>query len=234
MTARQSPQGAPTRASAPACFPRLARREYASDAASLAVRLLGCRLVRVLDDGALLAGIIVETEAYTGVLDRASHAYGGRRTSRNQSMYARPGTAYVYFTYGMHHCMNIVCGGVDEPVAVLLRALEPAEGIERMTRLRTAGRTLKSPIAESNVTSGPGKLCQALAIDRTLDGVDLVTSDRLFIERPPVKARRRTIAPGIVNATRIGIASAGEWADAPLRWYVRGNRHVSVGETARR
>lgn len=207
---------------------RLSRRDYAVGSASLAVRLLGCRLVRPLDDGTRLAGTIVETEAYTGVEDRASHAFGGRRTPRNESMYAQPGTAYVYFTYGMHHCVNVVCGDADEPVAVLIRALEPVEGLEQMKRLRNAGRTLKAPITELQLCNGPGKLCQALAIDRALNGVDLATDNRLFIERDDSKTRGVMDGSGLVNATRIGIASAGEWTHAPLRWYIKGNRHVSV------
>jgi DNA-3-methyladenine glycosylase len=207
---------------------RLSRRDYSVNSESFAVTLLGCRLVRILDNGTRLSGIIVETEAYTGVDDLASHAVGGRRTPRNESMYAQAGTAYVYFTYGMHFCMNIVCGKVDEPVAVLLRALEPVDGIEHMIQLRNAGRTLKKPITEAQLCNGPGKLCQALAIDRALNGVDLVTNDQLFIERPSTAAKRRLIAPGIVNATRIGISGAGDWTHAPLRWYIKDNRHVSV------
>src|SRR5262245_46221232 len=111
---------------------RWPREAFAGSAISLARRLLGAVLVRVLDDGEVLAGRIVETEAYLGVRDAASHAYKGRRTERNEAMYARPGTAYVYFTYGMHYCMNVVCGKEDVPAAVLLRALEPLAGLERM------------------------------------------------------------------------------------------------------
>ncbi|MBC7772629.1 MAG: DNA-3-methyladenine glycosylase, partial [Pyrinomonadaceae bacterium] len=196
MAKRKALSGLPS--SAPGNSTRLSRRAYAADSASLAVSLLGCRLVRVLDDGTRLSGIIVETEAYTGIEDQASHAFGGRRTPRNESMYAQPGTAYVYFTYGMHFCMNVVCGDEGEPVAVLLRALEPVEGIEQMVQRRNAGRTLKVPITESQLCNGPGKLCQAMGIDRALNGVDLVTSDRLFIERIESKARRQAIAPGIV------------------------------------
>ena len=107
---------------------RIPRSFLAVDPEKLARRLLGQRLVRTLGDGTRLAGIIVETEAYLGVRDRAAHSFGGRRTPRNESMFARPGTAYVYFTYGMHHCVNVVCGRRDEPVAVLIRALEPVEG----------------------------------------------------------------------------------------------------------
>lgn len=109
-------------------------------AEELAPALVGMVLVRVLESGERLSGRIVETEAYLGVKDRAAHSYGGRRTARNEAMYARAGTAYVYFTYGMHFCVNVVCGREDEPVAVLLRALEPLEGLEAMARNRAAAR----------------------------------------------------------------------------------------------
>lgn len=196
---------------------RVSRRFLSSDSASVAQSLLGCRLVRILDDATRVSGTIVETEAYVGVEDRASHAYAGRRSPRNESMYARPGTAYVYFTYGMHYCMNVVCGTVGEPVAVLLRALEPVEGLEHM-RLRRGQK-----IADTGLCSGPAKLCQALAIDRNLDGVDLVTSDALFIEERP--AKRPPIA--MERGPRIGLGEVGRWRHAPLRWWIKANPHVS-------
>lgn len=202
---------------------RLIRRDYARSAADLAQALLGACLVRTLDDGARLSGIIVETEAYVGVEDLASHARGGRRTPRNESMYGPPGIAYVYFTYGAHYCLNAVCGRVDEPAAVLIRALEPIEGIERM-RANRAVRVDPNSLRETDLCSGPGKLCQALGIDRTLDGADLTLSDRLWIERKP-RTELRTEPLG--NSPRIGIGYAGEWALRPLRWFVRGNPHVS-------
>src|SRR5262245_61693000 len=126
---------------------RLSRRFFSRDSETLAHALLGKKLVRVLQNGERLAGIIVETEAYVGVIDRASHPFGGRRTPRNESMYGRAGTAYVYFTYGVHHCVNVVCGRENEPVAVLLRALEPVEGLEAMRRLRSGNRERSRPLA---------------------------------------------------------------------------------------
>jgi len=198
------------------------RRFFQRDPVTLAQALLGQRLVRVIDapDGSplRLAGTIVETEAYLGALDRAAHSFGLRRTPRNESMYADPATAYVYFTYGMHHCMNVVCGRAGEPVAVLIRALEPTEGIERMYEARAKARR------DRDLCSGPGKLCQALRIDREMDGEDLLSSQRLFVER----ARSRPISPeSIVNTPRIGVESCGQWAAEPLRWYVD-CEHVSV------
>jgi DNA-3-methyladenine glycosylase len=192
------------------------------DAVSVARRLLGQTLVRVLDDGTRLAGTIVETEAYLGVHDRGAHTFGGRRTRRNQSMYLPGGHAYVYFTYGMHFCMNVVCGREGEGTAVLLRALEPTEGLDGMfTRRRRAQRP-------RDLCSGPGKLTAALAIDRVLDGANLLTSPILFIER----GRGRCLPERLIGVgPRIGLnpaaEAAGEWAGRPLRFYVKGNQHVS-------
>ncbi len=165
-----------------------------------------------------MAGLIVDVEAYLGAEDRAAHSYGGRRTARNASMYLPGGHAYVYFTYGMHHCLNVVCGRHDEGVAVLIRALEPSEGIETMSARRPAARRT------TDLCSGPAKLTQALAVDLRLDGVDLRRSDSLWIER----VRRRSL-PGsrIADAPRIGVDYAGEWARKPLRFAIRGNPHLS-------
>lgn len=201
--------------------PRLPRSFFARSAELLARDLLGQMLVRILPDGQRLAGQIVETEAYVGVLDRASHAFDGRRTPRNESMYARAGTSYVYFTYGMHHCFNVVCGKLDEPVAVLIRALAPLEGLETMRSARAARRS--GSIPDHGLCSGPGRLCQAMAIDLRLNGSDLVTGPDLFIERRPGKTPKT-----IVNCPRIGIDSAGSWAGKHLRWLIDSNPHVSV------
>jgi DNA-3-methyladenine glycosylase len=184
--------------------------------------LLGQVLVRVLDDGTRLAGRIVETEAYLGEADRAAHSFGGRRSARNASMWGEAGHAYVYFVYGMHHCMNVVAEGPGRPAAVLLRALEPVEGLERMRRLRLGARAA-ARLADTDLCSGPAKLAQALELDRSLDGADLVAGEHLFIERG------RRIAPTrIVAAARIGVAYAGDWAVRPLRFYIAGNAHVSA------
>lgn len=215
---------------------RADRAFFESRAEALARRLLGQRLVRVLEDGTRLAGIIVETEAYLGARDRAAHTFGGRWTARNESMWREGGTAYVYFTYGMHHCMNVVAGRAGDPVAVLIRALEPVEGIEVMEihRRRKAGEitaprggirgSSRETMTNSRLCSGPARLCQALAIDRSLDGEDMARSSRLFIER----VRKRALADRYLVCTpRIGIGYSGEWATRPLRWYIAGNPNVS-------
>jgi DNA-3-methyladenine glycosylase len=200
---------------------RLSRRFYARDAAALARALLGQVLVRVLEDGTRLSGVIIETEAYLGVEDRAAHSFGGRRTARNAAMWGPAGHAYVYFTYGMHHCMNVVAEGPGRPSAVLLRALEPLEGIERMRRHRS-GKIAAARLREIDLCSGPAKLAQALAIDRTLDGTDLVTGTSLFIERGV-----RIPADRIIAGPRIGVAYAGEWTHKPLRYWLADHPHVS-------
>jgi DNA-3-methyladenine glycosylase len=200
---------------------RLHQRFYNRDATTLAQALLGQVLVRVLADGLRLSGIIVETEAYLGIEDRAAHTCGGRRTARNASMWGSAGHAYVYFTYGMHHCVNVVAEAPGQPSAVLLRALEPLEGIERM-RAHRAVKMAASRVREVDLCSGPAKLAQALAIDRALDGADLVAGQALFIEHGhPLPADRIAAGP------RIGVDYAGEWAQKPLRFCVVGNPNLS-------
>jgi DNA-3-methyladenine glycosylase len=201
---------------------RLDRSFYQVPAEALASRLMGMLLVRVQDDGTRLSGLVVETEAYCGVTDLGSHAVRGRRTQRNEAMYGAAGLSYVYFTYGMHFCMNVVCGDVDEPVAVLLRGLEPVEGIERMHELRglLGGKRRK----DTDLCSGPAKICQAMAIDRSMNAVDMVTSDVLFMERPEVVRKGR-----LIRTARIGLNNAGDWTYKPLRWVMQGNPHVSPG-----
>lgn len=200
---------------------RWVRDDYTGGSVQLARRLIGAMLVRTLESGETLVGRIVETEAYCGVRDAASHAYRGRRTPRNEAMYAQPGTAYVYFTYGMHWCFNVVCGREGVPLAVLVRALEPVQGLETMRRLR--GGSSRSPLAERELCSGPARLCQALAIDRALNGTDLTADPRIFVA-DPFDRRART---GLVRAPRIGIGYAGPWVVKPLRFLVPGSSHVS-------
>lgn len=196
---------------------RLDRSFYVRDCVTVARELLGQELVCVRD-GVRTSGVIVETEAYLGAEDKAAHTYGGRRTSRNESMYRIGGTAYVYFIYGTHWCLNVVAGGVDEPVAALIRALEPVDGMAAMRRRRAKAKK------DTDLCSGPGKLCGALGIDRSLDGHDLVAGDGLWLER---RLDAMLPADRVVETTRVGVDYAGEWAAKPLRFYVKGNPHVS-------
>lgn len=191
---------------------------YRRPAEEVARDLLGRHLVRKLD-GERLALSLVETEAYLGGPDRASHAWGGRRTARNESLYLPGGFAYVYFIYGMHYCLNAVTGEEGVGSAVLLRAGEPVEGAQRMARLRGyAGGKAPRP---GDLAGGPGKLCRALAIDRALDGAPL--------DRPPlwIEAGAPVGSAEVAAGPRVGVDYAGEAAGWPLRFAVRGNAHVS-------
>lgn len=211
---------------------RWGRARFEMDSDALARALLGCVLVRTLPSGEELHGRIVEVEAYLGVKDAASHAYKGRRTARNEVMYGRPGTAYVYFTYGMHFCFNVVCGAAGEPAAVLIRAIEPLAGVETMRRKRMktpgkSGRARRRELQDEDLCSGPARLCQALGIDRELNGADMVRENRVYIADPP-DGHAPLEESEIVRTARVGVAYAGEWASSPLRFYVASSPHVSV------
>ena len=194
------------------------RSFFRRDPVSVARDLLGHRLVSRVG-GTRTSGIIVETEAYLGITDKAAHTYGGRRTRRNRTMWGAAGHAYVYFVYGMHHCLNVVAGETGDPVAVLIRALEPDAGLDTMFERRRRARRA------ADLCSGPAKLCQALSIDLGLDGEDLTSSNLLSIASPS----RRPPPATIVAAPRVGIASAEEWQNEPLRFFVAGNPHVNHG-----
>jgi len=191
---------------------------------TLAHNMLGQILVRITDDGQRLSGRIVETECYLGGEDKASCSYMGKQTPRNVAMFMKPGTAFVYMTYGMYYCFNISSKG--EGAAVLLRALEPLEGLDRMKENRSikrkdGGASLK----EKELCNGPSKLCQALHINKELmDQKDLTSFDRMWIEKG-----EDVPADQIVATSRIGIGpSAGDWQKKPLRFYVRDCIHISV------
>lgn len=173
-----------------------------------APRLLGCEFERELD-GQTVRVRIVEVEAYDQA-DMASHSYRGR-TPRNDVMFGPYGHLYVYFTYGMHHCMNVVTGREGHGAGVLIRAVEPLEGLELLGRNRGG----KSGV---ELTNGPGKVCQALGVDKTWGGHDLLESPLQLIVRPPLKQTQ------IVQTTRVGITQA---KDVPWRFYIRGNTYVS-------
>lgn len=191
-----------TRAPLPASF-------YARPTLEVARRLLGQVLVSDIG-GRRTAGRIVETEAYLGPQDPASHAFGNRRTERTEPMYGPPGTAYVYFTYGMHWCLNAVTERRDFPAAVLIRALEPLEGLALMQRRR-------GQVTDRELCAGPARLCQALGITGAENG-RLLTGGRLRIERD-----RRLTAPVRVTG-RVGITVAADW---PLRFVIADSRWAS-------
>jgi DNA-3-methyladenine glycosylase len=192
---------------------RLGRDFYRRSTLTVARELLGQRLVRVVDEQRL-SGLIVEVEAYIGENDAACHAACGR-TPRNEVMYGSPGHAYVYFIYGMHHCLNAVTEEEGFPAAVLIRALEPLEGLEIMRRHRSGK-------PDRELTNGPAKLCQALAIDRSFNGVDLCTGEVLFIEAGQVAAQGE-----IKSSPRIGIKADELARSVAWRFYLQGNEFVS-------
>ena len=192
---------------------RLSREFYARPTLDTAQALLGKLLVRRLD-GVTLAGRIVETEAYIGRCDKACHAYGYKRTNRTETLFAQPGTAYLYLIYGMYTCLNFVTEPVGEPAAVLIRSITAIEGEQTMARLRF-GR----PVAElnayqrKNFLNGPGKVCKALNLDRSVNGHDLLT--------PPLYVLPRDIElPAIHCGPRIGVDYAQEAKDFPWRFWV--------------
>ena len=186
-----------------------------ADTLRVARELLGKRLVVPAASGARVSGRVVEVEAYLGAEDRAAHSFGGRRTRRTETMFGAGGRAYVFFVYGMHHQFNVVTGPEGLPHAVLVRAVEPDEGVEVMRERRPVPK-------ERELTSGPGKLCRALGLDLTFDGEDL-TGARVWLEEAGVKLGRDEIASG----PRIGVAYAAEDALKPWRFWVKGNEYVS-------
>ena len=191
---------------------KLPRSFYSRATLDVASALLGKVLVRRLGRRHL-AGRIVETEAYVGPHDLACHASKGR-TPRTSVMFGPPGYAYVYMIYGFYFCLNVVTEPLGYPAAVLIRAVEPLENVDLMRQLRN------NPERETNIASGPGKLCMAMSIDKRLNGADLLGA-AIWIED-------RKLDPGPIGASpRVGVDYAGEFKEKPWRLYVEGNPHVS-------
>lgn len=194
---------------------RLPREFYARDTLAVARDLLGKRLVRV-DNGVRLTGYITEVEAYVGEDDRASHASPGP-TARNAPMYGPPGYTYVYLIYGVHHCLNVVTEREGFPAAILIRALEPLEGLEMIQQRRG----LQGP--PTALTCGPGRLCAALNIDRSLNACDLCVPDALLWieETPPLPEIQVACSP------RIGVNGDQAALEARWRFYIKNSAWVS-------
>lgn len=193
------------------CLPR---SFYDRDTLEVARDLLGCVMVREYE-GERLMGRITETEAYIGRCDKACHAYQYKRTKRTETLFSRPGTAYLYLIYGMYTCLNFVTEAQGEPAAVLIRALEPLEGTEAMARLRF-GRGLDelTGYQRKNFLNGPGKLCKAMDLDRDLDGHDL-------LKAPLYVLPRREPVGEIQRGPRIGVDYAQEAKDFPWRFWLK-------------
>lgn len=192
---------------------KLTRDFYNRDTVTVARDLLGNYLVRVLD-GETLVCRITETEAYVGRCDKACHAYGYKRTARTETLFAKPGTAYIYLIYGMYNCLNFVTEPEGEPAAVLIRGLEAVSGAKTLARLRYQKPLAElTPYQQRNFLNGPGKLCKALSLDRSYDGTDL-TGDILYVvcsgETP------EQIHVGL----RVGIDYAEEAVYFPWRFWI--------------
>lgn len=187
-----------------------------TDVVAIARELIG-KIVVTNFDGIITSGRIVETEAYVAFTDKASHAYKGRRTARNEHMYAAAGTAYIYICYGMHQMLNVVTNKKDIPDAVLIRAVEPIEGIDSM--LQRTGKTR----LDFTLTKGPGNVGKALGIFKEHSGIHL-RHDQIYI----AEDKNFVIQQQDIGVSkRIGIASAGEDALLPYRFYLNGNKYVS-------
>lgn len=185
------------------------------DVVSLAKDLLG-KILYTKIDHEITAGIIVETEAYFGIKDKASHAYGGRRTNRTETMYSNGGIAYVYLCYGMHNLFNIVSSKENDPHAVLIRGIEPLIGIDIIEQRRNMSHT------KGAISAGPGSAAKALGIDKTFNAKNL-TGDEIWIEDHVIRYEDEDIAA----TPRVGIAYAKEHALLPWRFFVKGNKYVS-------
>jgi DNA-3-methyladenine glycosylase len=185
------------------------------DVVKIAKELLG-KIIVTRFDGQITSGRIVETEAYVGIVDKASHSFGGKRTARNEHMYSSAGTAYIYICYGMHQMMNIVTNEKEIPDAVLIRALEPLEGIDIMLK-RTGKKFL-----DRTLTRGPGNVGKSLGIFKHHSGLYLL-DDEIYLLDDSKKISDEQIG----MSKRIGVDSAGEDGLLPYRFYVKGNKYVS-------
>ena len=194
---------------------KLPRKFYTRDVHIVAKELLGKFLIRKIGRKHLI-GKIVEVEAYDGSVDEAAHTYGGK-TKRNEVMFNEGGFLYVYFTYGMHFCSNVVAGKLNEGKAVLLRAVEPVNGIELMA-INRFGKKDISAVELKNLTNGPAKICRAFSIARSKNGTDL-TGKEIFILDSPKLSRNK-----IAASTRIGIKKS---VDLPWRYYIKNNFFLS-------
>ena len=198
---------------------KLPREWFRQGAISLAPQLLGRTLVRRLN-GEVIRAMIIETEAYAAPEDKASHAYGNRRTKRTETMFHDGGTAYIYLIYGMYHCLNVVAGFQDQAEAVLIRAAAPLSSADEQAMRKY--RPIKSS-KPADIGNGPGKLCRALQITKDLDDTDLIKSEQLWIE-----AGEPFAEADIVCAPRIGIPYAEEYVMKPWRFYVKDHPYVSI------
>lgn len=188
---------------------------YQRNALTVAEELLGKTLIRKYNNKTIKVKI-VETEAYQGAEDKASHAYQNKKTKRNKNMFEKGGLVYIYLIYGIHYCLNIVTAEKNKPQAVLIRAVEPIEGLNWIKK----NRDIKSKKIK-DLTNGPGKLSQALKIDKSLNGCDLNNNDQLYI----IDNNKNNFE--IESAARINIDYAEEYKNKKWRFYIKGNTFIS-------
>jgi DNA-3-methyladenine glycosylase len=194
---------------------------YRADTIHVAKNILGKILVYESQEG-VCAGIIVETEAYCGIHDQACHSYGWRRTRRNDTMYRQGGTLYVYMIYGLYFCVNIVTKKINEPEAVLIRAIQPIEGIDIMKKRRLQKSNIKNHPSDLNwLCNGPGKLAQAMGINTDQNGINLLLGP-VYLAYPESSTTIK-----IVQKPRIGIDYAKNAKEYPWRFYIQDNPFVS-------
>lgn len=197
---------------------RLDREFFLQDTVEAAKKLLGCCLVRV-DGGETMVCRITETEAYIGAVDKACHAYGGRRTPRTETLYAAPGTSYVYLIYGMYCCLNLVTEAQGTAAAVLIRGAVPVRGIDEITGNRFGVKAEDMTANQrKNFLNGPGKLCMGLGITRVQNGLDVENNELVVCTDIP-ELGLAAVTPEIRVSKRIGIDYAQEAADFPWRFY---------------
>lgn len=199
----------------------LGKEFYKQGALILAKELLGKILVRKINN-VTLRGKIVETEAYIGEIDKASHAYNSRRTERTEPLFREGGISYVYFIYGKYHCFNVISGLEDKGEGVLIRALEPLNEFDYLSQKRfNQNYEELSEAKKRAITNGPSKLCMAFSIDKSENYIELYEKGDLYIEDS--KGEKFDI----VETTRIGIDYAEEAIDFPWRFYIKGNKYIS-------
>lgn len=195
---------------------RLERDFYIRDAVTVAKELLGKIIVKKRADGRIFSGRIIETEAYMGTVDKASHSYGNRKTKRTEIMYKEGGHSYVFLIYGMYECFNVTVSYEGNPEAVLIRGIEPLENKEQMFIERKVKK-------EKDISNGPGKLTKALGITREDNGEDFVTSNTIWLEEDDFIVKKEDIAEDV----RIGIDYAEEDALKPWRFYIKNSIFIS-------
>ena len=200
-------------------FPRLPLSFYKQeDVVQIARDLLGNFLITNIGDKGITGGMIVETEAYAGAIDKASHAFGNRKTPRTRIMYEEGGVAYVYFIYGFHYLFNVITNYSQVPHAVLIRAIEPVDGIDLMLKRRNM------QTVERKLTAGPGILCKALGITKEQNGISLI-EDTIWIED-----RHANVPAGnVIAGPRINVSYAGDDALLPYRFTIKDNKWISKG-----